>query len=177
MRLRLACQADIPALTELIERSVRALQVDDYTREQIEGALGTVYGIDPQLVEDGTFFVVETGEPPFPVACGGWSKRRTAFGSGNSPVKDDSLVDPAVDPARIRGFFVDPAFARKGLGTTILCACESAAREAGFLRFELTSTLTGIALYRKHGYEAVQTLELRLPNGAPYPCVRMARPA
>ena len=85
MRLRLATAADIPALTALIERSVWALQNDDYTAAQIEGALGTIYGVDPQLVADGTFFVVEDGQPGVPVACGGWSKRRTLFGLRLSP--------------------------------------------------------------------------------------------
>lgn len=177
MRLRLARAEDIPTLTELVGRSARALQTGDYTPRQIEGALGTVYGVDPQLVADETFFIVETSEPAIPVACGGWSKRRTAFGSGNSPVKDDALLDPATDPARIRGFFIDPAWARRGLGTTILQACEDAALAAGFRRFELTATLTGVALYARHGYSPVLHYGLDLPNGETLPVVRMAKAA
>ncbi|MDZ4802186.1 MAG: GNAT family N-acetyltransferase [Bryobacteraceae bacterium] len=177
LRLRLAQAEDIPALTELVERSARALQKGDYTQRQIDGALGTVYGIDPRLIADRTYYMVETPEPAIAVACGGWSRRRTAFGSGNSPVKDDALLDPATDPARIRGFFIHPSFARQGLGTTILQACESAALAAGFHRFELTATLTGVALYARHGYQPVLPYALDLPNGETLPVLRMAKQA
>jgi GNAT superfamily N-acetyltransferase len=176
-RLRLASAEDIPTLIQLIERSARALQTGDYTPRQVEGALGTVYGVDPQLIADETYFMVETGDPAIAVACGGWSRRRTAFGSGNSPVKDDALLDPTTDPARIRGFFIDPDWARRGLGTAILHACEKAALAAGFRRFELTATLTGVALYARHGYTPVLHYGLDLPNGETLPVVRMAKAA
>ena len=101
--LRTATLEDVSALEQLIADSVRGLQTHDYTREQIEGALGTIYGTDKRMIEDGTFFVVEDGTRI--VACGGWSKRRTAFGSDSSPVKDDSLLDPALDPALNPGSF------------------------------------------------------------------------
>src|SRR5688572_1450802 len=120
--LRPASLDDIPALTTLIAESVRGLQLSDYTTDQIEGAIGTVYGTDRQMISDGTFFAVTDGDRI--VACGGWSKRRTAFGSDSSPVKDDSLLDPATDPAKIRGFFVHPDYARQGIGTRILKECE-----------------------------------------------------
>ncbi len=173
--LRIATPDDIPALTELVAQSALGLQGTEYTRAQIEGALGTVYGIDRVLVDDGTYFLVELDDRP--VACGGWSQRRTEFGSSQSPVKDDRRLDPAVDPARIRGFFVDPAMARRGLGTRILNACESAAREVGFQRFELTATLTGVPLYARHGYEPGQHFHLDLPNGEVLPVVRMSKSA
>jgi GNAT superfamily N-acetyltransferase len=173
MTLRTATAGDIPRLEALIAESVRGLQREDYTAEQIEGALGTIYGTDRRMIADGTFFIVEhCGEV---AGCGGWSKRRTAFGSDSSPVKDDSCLDPAVEPAKIRGFFVHPAYARKGIGSRILKACEEAAAAAGFSAFELTSTLTGVALYRRHGYVETERLIFTLPNGVPYVAVRMRR--
>jgi GNAT superfamily N-acetyltransferase len=171
---RAATLEDVPALRELIEASVRGLQGADYTPSQVEGALGTVYGTDRAMISDGTYFVVE--HEGGIVACGGWSKRRTAFGSDHSPVKDDRLLDPQVDAAKIRAFFVHPTYARQGLGTRILKACEDAAETAGFTRFELTATLTGVPLYARHGYVEVETVCFMLPNGEPYSAVRMRKP-
>jgi GNAT superfamily N-acetyltransferase len=171
--LRVALFDDVPALKQLIAESVRGLQIADYSGVQIEGALGTVYGTDQTMIGDGTFFVVEDGLTI--VGCGGWSRRRTAFGSDNSPVKDDSPLDPESDPAKIRGFFVHPGWARQGIATRILRACEEAARAAGFNHFELVSTLTGIPLYRRHGYIEVERLTLVLPNSEPYAAVRMQK--
>jgi GNAT superfamily N-acetyltransferase len=173
LSLRRATLADIAALEILIRDSVRGLQRSDYAPEQIEAAIGTIYGTDKQMIADGTFFVVEHQERI--VACGGWSRRRTAFGSDSSPVKDDSLLDPATEPAKIRGFFVHPDFARRGIGTRILRACESEAQAAGFRSFELTSTLTGVPLYRRSGYLECERLILALPDGSPYTAVRMRR--
>lgn len=173
LTLRTAVPEDIPALQALIARSVRGLQADDYTAGQIEGALGTIYGTDSRMISDGTFFVVHAGTEL--AGCGGWSRRRTAFGSDSSPVKDDTPLDPAVDPAKIRGFFVDPRWARRGIATAILSACETAAAAAGFSRFELVSTLTGVRLYARHGYAEVEQVTFRLPNGEPYTAVRMSK--
>ena len=171
--LRVARLDDLPALKELIVASVRGLQNTEYSQAQIEGAIGTVNGTDRTMIGDGTFFVAEDGRTI--VGCGGWSRRRTAFGSDNSPVKDDSPLDPGTDPAKIRGFFVHPEWARQGIGTRILLACEQAAREAGFTRFELVSTLTGVPLYRRHGYVEVERVTLTLPNDEPYEAVRMQK--
>ena len=175
LTMRLAVPEDVPDLRDLIVRSVRGLQSQEYTPEQIEGAIGTVYGTDSRMIADGTFFVVESDSRI--VACGGWSRRRTAFGSDESPVKDDSPLDPAVEPAKIRGFFVDPEYARQGIASRILAACESAAAAAGFRGFELVSTLVGVPLYRRHGYIEVERIAWDLPNGQPYTAVRMSKPA
>ena len=125
------------------------------------------------MISVGTFFVLEDGLVV--VGCGGGSRRRTAFGSDDSPVKDDSPLDPQIDPAKIRGFFVHPSWARQGLGTLILLACEEAARAAGFRQFELVSTLTGVPLYRNRGYIEVERVTLTLPNSEPYGAVRMKK--
>ena len=174
MRLRLATREDVPALRELIERSVRTLQAPDYSPEQIAGALGTVFGVDSQLIADETYFVMETGDGGL-AGCGGWSKRKTLFGSDQAAVREPELLDPNIDAAKIRAFFVHPDFARQGIGSRILEACENAAVQAGFLRFEMGATLTGEKLYRVRGYEPVDRIEVPLGNGATLPVIRMVK--
>src|SRR5712675_284095 len=175
--LRLATRADEPALQVLIESSVRGLQKNDYTPEQIDGSLGTLLGLDTQLVADGTYFVAEAKAAcaRIIVGCGGWSHRKTLFGSDHAPVRENDFLDPATDAARIRAFFIHPDWARRGIGTRILEACESAARAAGFSRFEMGATLTGVPLYLARGYHILERFEVPLHNGAALPIVRMAK--
>jgi GNAT superfamily N-acetyltransferase len=175
--LRLATSADIPALHTLIELSVRGLQRNDYTPEQIEGALGTVLGLDTQLVDDKTYFVAEAKAAcaRIMVGCGGWSNRKTLFGSDHAAVREPDFLDPKTDAAKIRAFFIHPDWARRGIGSKILEACESAARAAGFSRFEMGATLTGVPLYLAHGYRVVERIEVPLRNGAALPVVRMTK--
>ncbi len=179
IRIRKAADKDIPALHALIEASVRGLMSGAHTPAQIEGALGTLLGLDTQLIADGTYFVAESagaGGKPLLVACGGWSKRKTLFGSDHREGREDALLDPANDAAKIRAFFVHPDWTRRGIGTQILEACESAAHAAGFKQFELGATLTGVPLYEVHGYKVVERIEAPLHNGAALPIVRMAKP-
>jgi GNAT superfamily N-acetyltransferase len=171
--IRLAQMEDLSVLEELIRASVRGLQTQEYTDEQREGALGSAFGVDRTLIADGTYFVAEEGSTI--VACGGWSRRKTLFGSSNAAVRDDQFLDPAADAAKIRAFFVHPDWSRKGLGTLIMNASENAARAAGFMRLELGATLTGIPLYRVHGFEEGERVEVPLPNGASLPIVRMTK--
>ena len=177
LALRLATAVDIPALDQLIETSVRTLQRDDYTPEQIAGALGTVLGLDTQLVADKTYFIAEAraGCAHFLAGCGGWSKRKTLFGSDRAEVREPELLDPKTDAAKIRAFFIHPAFARRGIGSKILEASESAARFAGFARFEMGATLTGVPLYLARGYEIVERIEVPLDNGRALPVIRMVK--
>ena len=179
IHLRLAAPADIPSLDKLIDASVRGLQAGDYTPAQIEGALKTVYGVDSQLIADQTYFVAEAklpGEPePVLVGCGGWSKRKTLYGADHCAGREDSLLDPARDAAKIRAFFVHPDWARRGIGASILDACESAARAAGFSRFEMGATLTGVPFYRRKGYVECERLAAPLPGGESLPVVRMVK--
>lgn len=173
---RLATPSDIPRLPPLIEASVRALQAGDYSPSQMDQALGTWLGVDTQLVLDRTYFVVEApGDPATLVACGGWSRRRTPYGSDHRPDRDDAMLDPRTDAARIRAFFVHPAWARRGIGSRILELCEQAARAEGFTRFEMGATLTGIPLYHRHGYVEQERIELPLANGETLPIVRMSK--
>jgi N-acetylglutamate synthase-like GNAT family acetyltransferase len=177
MQIRPATHADIPALEILIAVSVRTLQSGDYSPLQIEGALGTVFGVDSQLISDGTYFVAESpldGRKTI-VGCGGWSKRRTLFGSDHKPGREDALLDPRHDAAKIRAFFVHPDWARRGIGSGILGACESAAMAAGFGGFELGATLTGEHLYAARGYAVVERIEVPLANGEALPVIRMSK--
>jgi GNAT superfamily N-acetyltransferase len=183
VRIRKATAADIPRLREVIEASVRGLQAADYSPAQIEGALRSVYGVDSQLITDGTYLVAETFESekqesrnqPEIIGCGGWSKRRTLYGGDQYAGREDALLDPGCDAAKIRAFFVHPAWARRGIGGLILEACENAAREAGFARLEMGATLSGVAFYRAKGYTAVENQEVALGNGERLPIVRMAK--
>lgn len=130
--LRLARDTDVPALEKLIPLSVRELQAAYYSSAQMESALGSVFGVDRQLIRDKTYFVVEhDGEL---IGCGGWSKRKTLFGNDHQTGRDDAALNPALDPARVRAFFIHPAWARRGIGRAILDACEKAIRAAGFIR-------------------------------------------
>ena len=179
-RVRLATPADIPVLHVLIESSVRVLQANDYTPAQIEGALGTVLGLDTQLIKDETYYVIEatnSGGQTVIVACGGWSKRKTLFGSDHAAVREPELLDPKTAAAKIRAFFVHPDWARRGLGTLLLETCENAAKSAGFTRFEMGSTLTGVPLYKLRGYVVVEPISVPLRNGESLPVIRMAKSA
>jgi GNAT superfamily N-acetyltransferase len=175
--LRHATEADVGALHALIEASVRGLQANDYTPAQIEGALGTVLGIDTQLIADRTYFVAESVSDKRLAGCGGWSKRKTLFGADRGPGREPELLDPATDAAKVRAIFVHPDFARQGLGSLILATVENAARAAGFHRFEMGSTLTGVPLYRLKGYIEVERLVVPLRNGQTLPVVKMVKQA
>jgi GNAT superfamily N-acetyltransferase len=173
LTLRQAVPADVPALRVLIDASVRKLQAGDYTSAQIEGALQSVYGVDSQLIADGTYFVVEAESVI--VGCGGWSKHKTLFGGDHWAGREDSLLDPHRDAAKIRAFFVHPDWVRRGIGSMILDACETAAAAAGFTRFEMGATLTGVPLYRARGYVALENIAAPLKNGETLAVVRMEK--
>jgi GNAT superfamily N-acetyltransferase len=179
IRVRKAIPADVPTLRALIDASVRGLQAEDYSPAQIEGALKSVYGIDSQLIADGTYLVAELETTPGPdpvlAGCGGWSKRRTLYGGDQFAGREDSLLDPSRDAAKIRAFFVHPAWARRGIGSAILTACEDAAIAAGFTRLEMGATLSGVAFYQAKGYVGVEDQSVLLANGETLAIVRMAK--
>lgn len=172
--LRGARRDDIPGIERLIERSVRALSIGYYDAAQIDSALRFMFGVDTQLIEDATYHVAEAGSAI--VAAGGWSRRRTLFGGDRWKHGADEPLDPASEPARIRAFFVDPAWSRRGLARALYDACLRDARAAGFRRFELMATLPGEPLYRALGFSVDEPLSLALPDGVQVPLVRMSRP-
>jgi GNAT superfamily N-acetyltransferase len=171
--LRLARADDIPQLEVLIEHSVRELMAPYYSNAQMDGAIGTVFGVDRQLIRDETYFVVE--KQGALIAAGGWSKRASLFGSDAARTREDALLDPRQDAARVRAFFVQPEFARRGLARVILAACENAIRAAGFYRIELGATLPGVPFYRAFDYQEGERLEVSLVNGLSLPIVRMTK--
>jgi GNAT superfamily N-acetyltransferase len=181
--LRLATPADVPVLRKLIAISVRGLQGHDYSPEQLDAALETVYGVDSQLIADKTYFVVEalcvkpttTSVNAVILGCGGWSKRKTLFGGDVWTGREDSLLDPRIDAAKIRAFFVHSEWARCGIGSIILDACESAAKAAGFTRLEMGATLTGVPFYRARSYQELESIQVPLKDGLFLPIVRMAK--
>jgi GNAT superfamily N-acetyltransferase len=165
-------------MREVIEASVRQLQARDYTPAQIEGALRSVYGVDSQLIADGTYFVAEIpdGESDLLIiACGGWSKRKTLYGGDQYAGREDSQLDPSRDAAKIRAFFVHPEWARRGIGSLILEACENAAIAAGFTHLEMGATLSGVQFYKAKGYAEIENQSVPLGNGESLPIVRMAK--
>jgi GNAT superfamily N-acetyltransferase len=163
LAVRAATLADRDVLRDLIARSARQLSAADYRPEQVEGALQGAFGVDSQLIHDATFFVVE--EEGVIVGCGGWSYRKTLFGGDKRPERDAAELDPRTEAAKIRAFFVDPAHARRGIGTLLLEKCESEARLRGFSRVELMSTLTGIRLYSARGYSGAQQVRYEVSPG------------
>lgn len=171
--LRRASRDDVATLERLIVRSVQQLGAAWYSADQIASALRFMFGVDTQLIEDGTYYVVQNAEGI--VAAGGWSSRRTLFGGDRWKHGADAPLDPATEAARIRAFFVDPGSARQGLGRLLFERCLADARGAGFLRFELMATLPGEPLYRTLGFGADERIELSLPDGVSVPLVRMSR--
>lgn len=169
--LRVATPADIGALHALIASSVHGLMTGAYSPSQLEAALGTWLGVDSQLVADQTYFVAEANGAL--VGCGGWSKRKTPFGSDDRPGRENTLLDPATEPAKIRAFFVHPDWGRRGIGAMLLERCEREARDAGFKSCEMGATLSGIPLYKRFGYVEQTTEHLPLKSGQTFPIVRM----
>jgi ribosomal protein S18 acetylase RimI-like enzyme len=163
VRIRRATVGDIPALEALIAASARGLSGADYAPEQVEGALRGAFGVDTQLIRDGSYFILEAAGRP--AGCGGWSRRRTMFGSDARANRDAAELDPAVDAARIRAFFIHPEFARRGLGSLLLEHCEREAVAYGFRRFELMATLPGVRLYAQRGYSGAEPIDWPLENG------------
>jgi GNAT superfamily N-acetyltransferase len=176
LNFRLATTDDSAHIESLIEASVRGLSIQEYSPSQIDQALGTWLGLDTQLIVDGTYYVVEPGVGPGELAAGGgWSRRRTPYGSSHRPGRDDALLDPRTEAAKIRAFFVHPDWARHGIGSRLLKMCEDAARREGFTRCEMGATLPGVPLYRRHGYVEGERVELPLANGETLPIVKMEK--
>ena len=162
-QLRKATLHDLPILEKLIALSARTLGVQDYTAEQIEAALRGAFGVDTELILDGTYLVAECeGEI---VGCGGWSRRRTLFGGDKSATRDSGLLDPRTEAAKIRAFFIHPEHARRGIGRALLERCEAEALAHGFSRCELMATLPGVRLYAASGYRAGDPIQYELRPG------------
>jgi GNAT superfamily N-acetyltransferase len=171
--IRKATIADRDAIKQLIIESARSLSRDDYSKQQIEAAIATVFGVDTNLILDGTYFVADCDGAL--IGCGGWSKRKTLFGGDQYATRDASELDPKTEPAKIRAFFVHPEHARKGIARAILAACESEARACGFQSLELMATLPGLRLYRACGYVGVDRVEYEIGEGVSIEFVPMKK--
>lgn len=171
--LRVAQLKDVDSLASLIHASARGLAKGYYSDSQIEGALQGAWGVDTQLIRDKTFFAVELDGRL--VACGGWSMRKTFFGSDAMKEREPELLNPMKDAARIRAFFVHPDFARRGIGRMLLQRCEEEARNKGFTVAELVATLPGEKLYSACGYREVERRMYLLRDGIEIEFVTMRR--
>jgi len=161
--LRKATLDDVPQIEALIARSARGLSAADYRPAQVEGALRGAFGVDTQLLADRTYFAAE--ENSRLVGCGGWSYRSTLFGGDRRAGRDPSTLDPRTQAAKIRAFFVDPAEARRGIGSLLLEHCENEARAHGFQHVELMATLPGVRLYAARGYVGSAMVHFQVAEG------------
>jgi GNAT superfamily N-acetyltransferase len=174
LEIRPAMMEELPVLRQLIADSVWTLQSQDYSDAVREAAARLVYGVDTQLIRDGTYFAVEVKNEI--VACGGWSRRKTLFGGDqHASTREPELLNPTHDAAKIRAFFVRPGWERRGIGSALIRACEQAAIAEGFRRLEMGSTLTGVALYSAHGYREVERIEVPLEGNQTMTVVRMEK--
>jgi len=169
---RPAQSRDVPGLKSLMRGAIQELQKGFLSPDAIAASF-EVMGIDTQLIEDGTYFVVE--EDDVLAGCGGWSKRATLFGGDHFAGRDIALLDPKSDAARIRAMYTNPAFVRRGVGRLILSLCESKAADSGFVRVELGATRAGEPLYRACGYEPIELIQAPTSRGIPIPILRMGK--
>lgn len=170
---RLATRDDIPAISALMDRAIRELQRPYLSEDQIAASRQTM-GLDTQLIDDGTYFAVFEGDAM--VGCGGWSKRATLYGGNHSTdLRDERLLDPALEPARVRAMYTDPGHARRGIGRLILELCEAASRESGFTRLELMATLSGEPLYAAYGFTVIARVDRLGDAGTTVPGATMGK--
>jgi GNAT superfamily N-acetyltransferase len=171
--IRLATMDDISTLNNLINISARSLGQNDYSPEELEGAITHVFGVDSELVEDQTYYVIES--QGVLMACGGWSRRKTLFGGNQFSGRESGYLDPKQEAAKIRAFFVHPDYARQGLGKKLLAYCETQAMAYGYSKIEMMATLTGVKLYETQGYLSMGQEQYLLPNGLNFRFVRMTK--
>jgi len=170
---RLAAPGDMPALTALMNAAIADLLPQFLPPAEVEASF-SVMGLDTQLIDDGTYFIVELDGAI--AGCGGWSRRATLFGGNHTAGRDARLLDPASEPARVRAMYTSPAFTRRGVGRKILEMCESAARAEGFKSVELGATMGGKPLYEACGYKPIELMMVPTPNGVQVPILRMGKP-
>lgn len=174
IKIRLAEMNELPFLNQLISISARELSREDYTEEEIQGAIQYVFGVDLELVLDKTYFVIEKNG--IIAGCGGWSMRKTLFGGSQYLGREEgAYLDPQVDFAKIRAFFIHPKFARQGLGSFLLKHCEQEAIGYGYTRFEMMATLPGVKLYKALDYRVISNEIIELPNKKHVRFVRMTK--
>jgi GNAT superfamily N-acetyltransferase len=171
-RSRTATPRDLPALSALMDASIRGLMAHYLDAVRVEASF-EIMGVDTSLIEDGTYFAVESDGRI--IGCGGWSRRATLFGGDHSAGRDARLLDPQSEPARIRAMYTHPDFARQGVGRLVLSLCEADAAREGFQAFELVSTVAGLPLYSSCGYEVIEAIDVPTSKGVTVPCAKMTK--
>jgi GNAT superfamily N-acetyltransferase len=168
---RLARRDDLEVLKALMDAAISELQKPFLNESQIESSRA-IMGLDTQLIDDGTYFIVEADGQL--AGCGGWSRRATLYGGDQTPGRSAALLNPTKDAARIRAMYTHPDHTRKGVGRFIISLCEKAAQSEGFTRMELVATLAGEPLYRACGYLPYENL-VDDRGGAGVPLLRMKK--
>lgn len=170
---RLATMADLAELKALMALAIRRLVGAYLDAARVEASF-EIMGIDTQLIDDGTYFAVESGGRI--VGCGGWSRRATLFGGDHYSVRDARRLDPASEPARVRAMYTHPDFARRGIGRLVLALCETSAAHEGFRSLELLATVAGEPLYLAYGFSIIERIEVATSKGVTIPGALMSKP-
>ncbi len=173
LRSRLAGPGDLPALNALMNAAIADLLPQFLSPAEVEASF-SIMGLDTQLIDDGTYFIVELDGQL--AGCGGWSRRATLFGGNHTAGRDARLLDPKTEAARVRAMYTSPAFTRRGVGREVLALCEGAARREGFAHVELAATMGGKPLYEACGYKPIELLMVPTPGGIEVPILRMGKP-
>ncbi|MEN8143747.1 MAG: GNAT family N-acetyltransferase [Gemmatimonadota bacterium] len=169
---RLAEPVDLPALEQLMQLSIRRLIGEYFDDLRLEASF-EIMGLDTGLIRDRTYFVIESGQRI--VGGGGWSRRATMFGGDHTSGRDDRLLDPKIEPARIRAMYTHPDFVRRGIGRLVLEQCEEAAEREGFGSLELVATVAGEPFYLSAGYIVTERFDVPTSLGVSVPCARMMK--
>lgn len=172
LTIRLATPADLPALKALMDLAITELLRPFLPPEGVAASF-EIMELDSQLIADGAYFLVE--QDGVLAGCGGWSRRATLFGGDHSAGRDARLLDPAVEPARIRAMYTHPDSVRRGVGRLVLQACEAAARAEGFTACEMAATLAGEPLYAACGYTPIERFSVETSSGYVVPLIRMGK--
>tara|TARA_B000000475_G_scaffold229516_1_gene194656 strand:+ start:97 stop:627 length:531 start_codon:yes stop_codon:yes gene_type:complete len=169
---KIAVSSDISSISKLMDLAIEGNMAKLLSEEQLEAAKESM-GLDTQLIKDQTYFVVYAGQ--ILVGCGGFSYRKTLFGGDHTPNRSDGLLDPILDPAKIRAMYTHPLWARKGVGTYILKLAEKESEKRGFKSFELMATVSGKLLYEKRDYQITEQIDYLSKVGNKVPMYRMMK--
>tara|TARA_Y100000996_G_scaffold240446_1_gene189031 strand:+ start:1188 stop:1721 length:534 start_codon:yes stop_codon:yes gene_type:complete len=163
---------DVPKIEILMASSISSLLGELLNEHQLEAAQESM-GLDTQLIEDGTYFLVKKDEVL--IGSGGYSFRKTLFGGNHTPNRSDDLLVPGKDAAKVRAMYTNPSWTRKGVGSYILTLAENSIAQLGFNKVELMATVSGILLYEKRGYKVVEEIEYKSKLGNKVPMYKMEK--
>ncbi len=166
--IRPARLCDVPEIEHLRRRAVRALMPLAHAPEVLASSLRAMGPLETFLIRERTYLVAEIGGRL--IGCGGWS----GPGAPAEPFWHPALHgDP--DAVRMRGFYVEPAWARRGVAGRLLDAAESEVVDRGFERAEVLVSLNATPLYASRGFRGREAVEVRLDGDHKLPAVRMTK--